>query len=196
MTSFDDWFAESRFVMDLCDGDDGRDAASRLWAGEVYQQHGPVGLDAFRALVIATRLKVATRSFEILSGEARSYGHEMPTARVEIVRQGKIWGAESAVGFLGRELYALTVAESVAEVGEIVQDEIIDREMKVWPVCAWHNTGLRIHVLDGRAAWWCRAGGHVERWVSELTRAWFLRQFGCLRTRRGLAALRRHLQMV
>jgi hypothetical protein len=179
VTSFDDWFAMSSFVMDICDGDDRQDAASRRWAGEVYQQHGPLGLDALRALVVATRLKVAARALEILSGEVRSSGYEMLTARAEIVRQEKIWGAESAMVFLGRELYALTIVDSVAELGEIVQDEIIDREMKVWPVCAWHNTGLRIRVLDGRAAWWCEAGNHVERWMSTLARTLFMRQFAC-----------------
>lgn len=163
MNSFDDWFAESRFVLDLCEEDGEREAPARLWARGVYEEHGPLELDDLRTLVVATRLKAAERAFEILSDEVTSSGYEMLAGRIEIIRQDQIWGAESAVGLLGQELYALAVADSVEEVGEIVQDQIIDREMKVWPVCGWHRTGLRARVVDGRAVWWCRAGGHVER---------------------------------
>jgi hypothetical protein len=53
----------------------------------------------------------------------------------------------------------------VCDIAEIIQEDVSERQMEVWPICAGHGVGLHAEVQAGRAVWWCRSGEHV---VSEI----------------------------
>jgi hypothetical protein len=52
----------------------------------------------------------------------------------------------------------------------VIQESLLERTWKVWPVCARHDLGVHGSERDGEAVWWCAGdGGHVLAPVGELS---------------------------
>ncbi len=54
------------------------------------------------------------------------------------------------------------VAQAVAAVAALLQEDVMERTWRVWPVCAADGVGLHPVVQEGGAVWWCAAGGGHE----------------------------------
>ncbi|WP_335972632.1 hypothetical protein [Streptomyces sp. CA2R106] len=53
-------------------------------------------------------------------------------------------------------------AQAVAAVAALLQEDVMERTWRVWPVCAADGVGLHPVVREGDAVWWCAAGGGHE----------------------------------
>jgi hypothetical protein len=65
-------------------------------------------------------------------------------------------------------MYLTELPEAVAEVGDYLQEYIMEDLMMVWPVCGVHSVGAHSEVHDGAAVWWCRTGSHAVAAVGSL----------------------------
>ncbi|MFE9251558.1 hypothetical protein [Streptomyces sp. NPDC007088] len=63
----------------------------------------------------------------------------------------------------------VSFAAEVAAVAALVQEDLMKRTWRVWPVCGEHGTGLHADTREDVAVWWCAgARGHVAAPVGEL----------------------------
>jgi hypothetical protein len=129
------------------------------WYREIFRQYGPIPAARLRKLIEQTRESVLPSALAIFLQEIRRKRGEELSFIIEKAQRNRF---DSRNGFylIGRELYSLTIQDGVAEIGEIIQDELIDRDQEVWPVCPEHTVGLHPSVVDGRAVWWCMPGNH------------------------------------
>lgn len=68
--------------------------------------------------------------------------------------------------------HGMSVDSVLEEVAEQMQEVVMERMWRVWPVCDEHRTGVHVESDGARAAWRCRAGdGHTIAAVGALLRA-------------------------
>ncbi len=68
---------------------------------------------------------------------------------------------EGTLYLAGRELDARNHADAVIELADIVQYEVIDVLMTLWPWCNQHNSLANPQLKDDIPVWWCESGKHT-----------------------------------
>lgn len=63
-----------------------------------------------------------------------------------------------------------TLGGALTAVADLIQDDLMKRTRRVWPICSGHQLGLHTVTHQGEAVWWCSGSdGHVAALVGELT---------------------------
>lgn len=63
-------------------------------------------------------------------------------------------------------------AMALTGLATMIQESLLERTWRVWPVCPRHDLGVHGSERGGAAVWWCAgAGGHMLAPVGELSRA-------------------------
>lgn len=134
------------------------------WFRTIYDDLGPIPSSRLRLLLEEAREQSSRKALEIIKREVEFHKKKMIEGQVEEGPSSSIDGRRGFY-FLGRELASWTVDFSVIEIGEMVQDEIMERDWEAWPVCELHGMGLHLRVTTGQVVWWCQPGGHAVRAV-------------------------------
>ena len=76
------------------------------------------------------------------------------------------WGGHILPGVSDDPTMALT------SLAIMIQESLLERTWRVWPVCPRHGLGVHASERDGSAVWWCAGDdGHILAPVGELPRA-------------------------
>lgn len=134
------------------------------WFKRVYDELGPVPEQRLRALFDEACDRSTRIALDIWTREVQSYGLEMVDAQIE-VRPGRWMAGGRDLYFLDREVNYWVVVSAVKDIGELIQDHIMERDSKAWPVCEEHGFGLHLDQVQGQVVWHCRPQNHVVRIV-------------------------------
>jgi hypothetical protein len=158
-SDFRQWLRDIRSAIDVDFGALLQDDESLEWYREIYGKHGSISAGSLSALIEEARREALNAALrEVLHEVKEKRGEELAFSIEE--RSDNPLGCRPGFYLLGTQLYSVTEPDGIAEIGEIIQDEIIDRDQEVWPVCPDHTVGLHAKVVDGRAVWWCNPGSH------------------------------------
>jgi RHS repeat-associated protein len=134
------------------------------WFRRIYDELGPVSEGRLRALFDEACDRSTRIALDIMMREALLHGLEMVDAQIE-VRPSDLLAEGRDHYFLDREVNCWIVENAVRSIGELVQDYIMERESKAWPVCQKHGFGLHLDNVQGQVVWHCRPQDHVVRVV-------------------------------
>jgi hypothetical protein len=134
------------------------------WFKRVYDELGPVPEWRLRALFDEACDRSTRIALDIWTREVQSYGLEMVDAQIE-VRPGRWMAGGRDLYFLDRKVNYWVVVSAVKDIGELIQDRIMERDSKAWPVCEEHGFGLHLDKVQGQVVWRCRPQDHVVRVV-------------------------------
>jgi hypothetical protein len=134
------------------------------WFKHIHDELGPVSEERLRALFDEACDRSTRIALNILTREVQVYGLEMVDAQIE-VRSSALMAEGRDHYFLDREVNCWAVEDAVQSIGELIQDYIMERESKTWPVCEEHGFGLHLDNVQGQVVWRCRPQDHVVRVV-------------------------------
>jgi hypothetical protein len=134
------------------------------WFKRIYDELGPISEERLRALFDEACDRSTRIALDILTREVQVHGLEMVEAQIE-VRSGRFMAEGRDHYFLDREVNCWIIEDAVQEIGELVQDYIMEREFRTWPVCGEHGFGLHLDEVQGQVVWRCRPQDHVVRVV-------------------------------
>jgi hypothetical protein len=138
------------------------------WYRDVFSKSGPMPTGKLRELIDHTRSEILPAALVIFLREVDQEHRETLHVSVE-ESPCNVMSGRRCFYLLGRELYSMSISEALVEIGEVVQDEVIDRDQEVWPVCDRHQAGLHPRLVAGRAVWWCSPGDHVLRGIGTVS---------------------------
>ncbi len=76
------------------------------------------------------------------------------------------WGGHILPGMCDDPTMALT------SLAIMIQESLLERTWRVWPVCPRHDLGVHGSKREGTAVWWCAGdGGHMLAPIGELSHA-------------------------
>jgi hypothetical protein len=134
------------------------------WLRYIYDELGPVSEERLRALFDEACDRSTRIALDIATREVQVDGLEMVDAQIE-VRSSSLMAEGRDHYFLDREVNCWVVEDAVQSIGELMQDYIMERESRTWPVCEEHGFGLHLDNLQGQIVWRCRPQDHVVRVV-------------------------------
>jgi hypothetical protein len=132
------------------------------WFKHIHDELGPVSEERLRALFDEACDRSTRIALGILTREVQVYGLEMVDAQIEVRSSGLMAEGRDHY-FLDREVNCWVVEDAVQSIGELIQDYIMERESKTWPVCEEHGFGLHLDNVQGQVVWRCRPQDHVVR---------------------------------
>ena len=138
------------------------DGPALEWFRDVFCDAGPVSVSRLRLLSEEATERSARDALGIMRREASFFHKRMPDRGIEERDSMEVPGKRGFY-FLGRESHAWTLQSAIIEIGEAVQDEIMERDQEAWPVCELHGSGLHLKRLQEKVVWWCRPGSHAYR---------------------------------
>jgi hypothetical protein len=134
------------------------------WFKHIYDELGPISEERLRGLFDETCDRATRVALDIWTREIRADGLEMVNAQIE-VRSSRLMAEGRDHYFLDREVNCWVVEDAVRSIGELIQDYIMERESKTWPVCPQHGFGLHLDNVQGQVVWRCRPQDHAVRVV-------------------------------
>jgi hypothetical protein len=134
------------------------------WFRHIYDKLGPVSEERLRALFDEACDRSTRIALDILTREVQVHGLEMVDAQIEVRSSGLMADGRDHY-FLDREVNCWVVEDAVQSIGELIQEYIMERESKTWPVCEEHGFGLHLDNVQGQVVWRCRPQDHVVRVV-------------------------------
>jgi hypothetical protein len=134
------------------------------WFRHIYDRLGPVSEERLRALFDEACDRSTRIALDIMMREVQVYGLELVDTQIEVRPSGFIAGGRDHY-FLERDVNFWVVEDAVQSIGELVQEFIMERESKAWPVCPEHGFGLHLDNVQGQVVWHCRPQNHVVRVV-------------------------------
>jgi hypothetical protein len=157
---FSDWVLRSRPEVDE-DADVATAADPDLrWYRDTYRELGPLSGPELREHIERTRRNVLTEALRIFQDDVeKHHGRRLAVSVKEAPRQ--TLNREPGFFLLDSDLRSLSLPAAIVEVGEILQDEMVDVGMEVWPACDQHQVGGHLRVAGDHAAWWCEYGDHL-----------------------------------
>jgi hypothetical protein len=153
-----------------CRGELGIDVDSTLervgpaldWFRAVYDRLGPIPVRQLRLQLEEAQREALAAALAIIAADVRGDDRRMVDAQIQERPSTRIPG-NTELYFLQRELDSWIVLDAVWEIGDLVQDEIMERDFEAWPVCDQHGFGLHLGEAEQRAVWWCQPGNHAVR---------------------------------
>jgi hypothetical protein len=138
------------------------------WYRRAYRAHSKDPVFSVRKLMEKERRTLFPQALAIVRRDLmrQEKGPSLEYAIIETLRPGPL--EHVVFDLLGNELYSLDLPSAEAEVAEILQSEIIEREHAVWPVCPVHNLALSPKTVEEHAVWWCKGESHSYRQIGDL----------------------------
>jgi hypothetical protein len=140
---------------------------ARTLLRRIFDQHGPVSSRDVERIGHEHQVALARVAAELVGRDIAAttdqqvppfeYRDEHGAVRVAF------WGRYATTTIAG-----LTQQEVTVQVAEFMQEEVMRNLQRTWPRCPEHRAGLHPSRESERAAWTCRAGGHVVAAVGEL----------------------------
>jgi hypothetical protein len=130
------------------------------WFRGIYDELGPVSERRLRALFDEACDRSTRIALDIWTREVQSSGLEMVDAQIEVRPSRRMAGGRDHY-FLDRQVNYWVVVSAVKDIGELIQDYIMERDFKTWPVCEEHGFGLHLDKVQGQVVWRCRPQDHV-----------------------------------
>jgi hypothetical protein len=134
------------------------------WFREIYDRLGPISARQLRTQLEGAQREALTAALAIIAEDVRSDGRRMIVEQIQERPNARIPESHEFY-LLGRVVESWIAPDAVWEIGDIVQEEIMERAFETWPVCDQHGFGLHLEMVDGRVVWWCRPRSHVVRVV-------------------------------
>jgi hypothetical protein len=158
VSTFDSWLASLGA---------GMTAEARTLLRRIFDEHGPVSPEHVERIGREHQVALARVAVDLVGRDlAATTDQEAPPFECRY-EEGAV-----RVAFRGRyartTVDGLTQQDVTVEVAEFLQEEIIRDLQWAWPGCADHRSGLHPARNSDRAAWNCRAGGHVVAAIGEL----------------------------
>jgi hypothetical protein len=163
MEAFETWLrgCESELDVDV-DYALEQDGPAADWFRAVYDRLGPISARELRAELEEAQREALTAAFAIIAEDVRGDGRQMIDAQIEERPSAHLPGNREFC-LLRTEVGSWVLPNAVREIGQIVQDEIMERDFEAWPVCDQHGFGLHLERTAGRVFWWCKPGNHAFR---------------------------------
>ncbi|MFF8959488.1 hypothetical protein [Streptomyces sp. NPDC014894] len=174
-----EWGHEGEAVREAVAGDPGRWGAVES-AGLARRVLAETGFDPGFAGA-PERLEVLRRALGVVARDLWAAGIEgepelvvladaFPPAAGVALADGRLLGGGGTLSATAGD----RTAGAVAAVAEAVQEESMELDRKVWPLCAGHGLGAHAVERGERAVWWCGGepgrGGHVLAEIGALAR--------------------------
>jgi hypothetical protein len=158
MSTFDTWVASLGASMTT---------EARTLLRRIFDQHGPVSSRDVERIGQEHQVALARVAVDLVGRDiAATTDQEVPPFECRY-EEGAV-----RVAFRGRlsttTIAGLTQQEVTVQVAEFMQEEVMADLQRTWPGCPDHRAGLHPSRESERAAWTCRAAGHVVAAVGEL----------------------------
>jgi hypothetical protein len=140
---------------------------ARTLLRRIFDQHGPVSSRDVERIGQEHQVALARVAVDLVGRDiTATTDQEVPPFECRYEKGAlrvAFWGRYATTTIAG-----LTQQEVTVEVAEFLQEEFMRDLARTWPGCPDHRAGLHPSADSGRAAWTCRAGGHVVAAVGEL----------------------------
>jgi hypothetical protein len=159
---------EEEWLQNLRDGETAEPMhpAWQEWLHALYLRRGPLAPEDAVRMAEAELLARAQQAGTVVAadvmgtlGRAADITAGVHFDRVRVVVDGEIAN--------GSGLMSLDPTELLVEVADAAQEIIMDDGV-VWPECPQHDAGLHPELVDERAVWVCRVGGHKVARIGQL----------------------------
>jgi hypothetical protein len=159
---------ENEWLQNLRDGETAEPMhpAWREWLHALYLRRGPLTRKDVERMAEVELLSRAQQAGIVVAADVmgtRGSSVDITAAvhfdRVRVVVNGEVANGSGLMSFDPTEL--------LVEVADATQEIIMDDSM-VWPECPQHDAGLHPDLVDERAVWVCRVGGHTVSRIGHL----------------------------
>lgn len=150
----------------ISDGADTSPSSAAAFLRDVFDSRGPVDEAELHELAVARELAVAAEAVRLIAADICTTT-ALPTRGIEV----RLEDGAFVLDYYGSRrgvMTSLELAQTVCDIADIVQDEVIEDVGAVWPICPTRDGGLAPELVDGMASWVCPTGGHVAAVIGRL----------------------------